>query len=85
MFSAFTAEGVDTEKAINSYIETEIQIRKRDLIIAQLVDKAYVEKMKQIKLGSVAAPVVDSGTVAKDVPNPAYEFINKAAANLPKQ
>ena len=85
LFSAFTAEGVDTEKAINSYIETEIQIRKRDLIIAQLVDKAYVEKMKQIKLGSVAAPVVDSGTVAKDVPNPAYEFINKAAANLPKQ
>lgn len=84
LFAAFTAEGVDTEKAINSYIETEIQIRKRDLIVAQLVDKAYVEKMKQIKLGSVAAPEVQTGTVAKDIPNPAYDFITKAAANLPK-
>lgn len=85
LFSAFTAEGVDTEKAINSYIETEIQIRKRDLIVAQLVDKAYTEKMKSIKLGSIAPPATQVGTKSKDTPNPAYDFINKAASVVPKQ
>ena len=85
LFSAFTAEGVDTEKAISSYIETEAKIRKQDLVVSQLVDKAYKEKMKLIKLGSIAPLKTEVGVKSVDTPNPEFDFINKAVAAVPKQ
>jgi hypothetical protein len=73
IFKTFTAEGVDTGKAINQYITDTVNERKRNDIVKALVDKAYAEKMKDIKLGSIAPSDTKSGSQVVNVNKPGWE------------
>lgn len=62
LFNTFTAEGVNTQQAIEDYITAEVKRAKFDSIVNKSVDQLYQAKMKDIKLGSVAPPVVIQGS-----------------------
>ncbi len=77
VFKLFTAEGVDTEKAINHYISQNVKERKQNEIVKSLVEKAYTEKVKEIKLGSVAPSDTKTGSKVENVSKPGWEDIAK--------
>lgn len=62
LFNTFTAEGVNTQQAIEDYIIAEVKRAKFDDLLNKGVDQLYQAKMKDIKLGSLAPPVIIQGS-----------------------
>ncbi len=77
IFNSLTAEGVDTEKAINAYYIGRVREEKYNDIIEKLVVTAYKAKEAEIKLGSIAPPDTKSGSQVVNVVKPGWEGLEE--------